>query len=110
MIFIFCISFERKTEFVQSKVRLNLFLVKNPPKKNSFSKMFYKYTSDTKYFLDNREDPGGFLSEEISMYDHEAKLATFFISKCENDTTKTSGILSFYNKPGSSDIVLYKCD
>ncbi|STO18688.1 Uncharacterised protein [Flavobacterium hibernum] len=44
------------------------------------------------------------------MYDHEAKLATFFISKCENDTTKTSGILSFYNKPGSSDIVLYKCD
>ena len=32
------------------------------------------------------------------------------ILEVHNFTTKLSGILGFYNKPGSSDIVLYRCD
>ena len=68
---------EGKIEFVQSNVFNGLYLIKNPPKSDSLLKTqiidfvkenyykerihFYRYTSDTKYFIENRGDnTGGF--------------------------------------------------
>ena len=68
---------EEKIEFVQSRAIPTLILIKNPPKSDSLLKTqiidfvkenyykerihFYRYTSDTKYFIENRGDnTGGF--------------------------------------------------
>lgn len=124
---------ERKTEFIQSEVINKLILVKNPPKQDSLIKNklieflirnpkrlregslveFYRYTSNTEYFLTNKEDSGGFSSEEIADYQDVDGIARFRISKCENDSTKLVGELRFYNineynfyKP---DTIIFKC-
>ncbi|GAA6765178.1 hypothetical protein AAFH68_11120 [Flavobacterium sp. CGRL1] len=128
-IILFSFSCTRKTEFIQSKVYSNLFLIKNPPKEDSLLKKeitffliknppkigkrfthldFYKYSWNTKYFLDNEEDSGGFSSEELSYYP-EDNLGTFIITKCKNDTTKLVGEL-FTKSPFKADTIIYKCD
>lgn len=129
IILFFC--WNGKIEFVQSKVRTNLFLIKNPPKNDSLlkkeitlflikthskndsvPKLFYRYSWNTKYFLDHEEDPGGFSSEELINYP-EDNIANFIISKCENDKTKLVGELRFYNEWGDHykpDTIIYKCD
>lgn len=77
---------KKKTEFIQSKVTSNLFLIKNIPTDNSLLKNdiinfliknpteyekkpfhinFYRYTSKTKYFLDNVPDYSGGFADEI---------------------------------------------
>ena len=131
---------EEKIEFVQSNVFNKLYLIKNPPKSDSLLKSqiidflmknslksdylsktqlkegidFYRYTSDTKYFIENEgDDTGGFSQNSITDYT-EDDIATFFISKCEKDTTKLVGKLYFYGNAGFSskveiDTLIYHC-
>ena len=131
---------EEKVEFVQSNVFNKLYLIKNPPKGDSLLKTqiidflmknslksdfmlkiqpekgihFYRYTSDTKYFIENEgDDTGGFSQNSITDYTEE-NIATFFISKCEKDSTKLVGELYFYGNAGFSskreiDTLIYYC-
>ena len=120
-------------EFVQSRAIPHFFLIKNPSKddfllrnqiidflmknpsiyKNDYVG-FYRYTSDTKYFIENEgDDTGGFSQNSITDYT-EDDIATFFISKCEKDTTKLVGELYFYGNAGFSskreiDTLIYYC-
>jgi len=131
---------EEKVEFVQSKVFNGLYLIKNPSRSDSLLKTqiidflmknslksdylsktqlkegidFYRYTSDTKYFIENEgDDTGGFSQNSITDYTEE-NIATFFISKCEKDSTKLVGELYFYGNAGFSskreiDTLIYHC-
>ena len=131
---------EEKIEFVQSRAIPALILIKNPPKSDSLLKTqiidflmknslksdfmlkiqpekgihFYRYTSDTKYFIENEgDDTGGFSQNSITDYTEE-NIATFFISKCEKDSTKLVGELYFYGNAGFSskreiDTLIYHC-
>lgn len=135
LILIFIISCNNKTEFIQSEVIGNLFLLKNPPKEDSLTKKiirdfllknppkytnqlnrtdFYLYTSNTKYFIDHKEDDPSGLSlgeEQLSFYDSD-RIAVFSIGKCKNDTTKLVGELHFDNKYGNfykPDTLIYNC-
>ena len=131
---------EEKVEFVQSNVFNKLYLIKNPPKGDSLLKTqiidflmknslksdfmlkiqpekgihFYRYTSDTRYFIENEgDDTGGFSQNSITDYTEE-NIATFFISKCEKDSTKLVGELYFYGNAGFSskreiDTLIYHC-
>ena len=121
---------EEKIEFVQSRAIPALILIKNPPKSDSLLKTqiidfvkenyykerihFYRYTSDKKYFIENEgDDTGGFSQNSITDYTEE-NIATFFISKCEKDTTKLVGKLYFYGNAGFSskveiDTLIYHC-
>ena len=104
---------EDKIEFVQSKVMNNKFLLKNPLKyKNNRSTIFYKYTADTKYFIDHLPDPGGFSSYELEDVENQ-RLAVFDISKCETDTTKLIGEFYYYGINYNLlqiDTLIYKCN
>ena len=122
---------EEKIEFVQSRAIPALILIKNPPKSDSLLKTqlvnfliknqpkkrihFYKYTWDTSYFIENKEDTDGGFSDN-SLFDYpEDKIATFFISKCEKDSTKLVGELYFYGNAGLEgskreiDTLIYHC-
>ena len=130
---------EEKVEFVQSNVFNGLYLIKNPSKSDSLLKTqiidflmknslksdylsktqlkegidFYRYTSDTKYFIENEGDnTGGFSQNSIIDYSDE-EIASFVISKCEKDTTKLVGKLFFYNMKGKNpykpDTLIYHC-
>ena len=120
---------EEKIEFVQSRAIPALILIKNLPKSDSLLKTqiidfvkenyykerihFYRYTSDTKYFIENRGDnTGGFSQNSIIDYSDE-EIASFVISKCEKDTTKLVGKLFFYNMKGKNpykpDTLIYHC-
>ena len=131
---------EEKIEFVQSRAIPALILIKNPPKSDSLLKTqiidflmknslksdfmlkiqpekgihFYRYTSDTKYFIENEgDDTGGFSQNSITDYT-EDDIAIFFISKCEKDSTKLVGELYFYGNAGFSskreiDTLIYHC-
>ena len=123
---------EEKVEFVQSRAIPHFFLIKNPSKddfllrnqiidflmknpsiyKNDYVG-FYRYTSDTKYFIENEGDnTGGFSQNSIIDYSDE-EIASFVISKCEKDTTKLVGKLFFYNMKGKNpykpDTLIYHC-
>ena len=104
---------EKKTEFIQSKVMDNKFLLKNPSKyKNNRSTIFYRYTPETQYFLDNLPDPGGFSSNELENVENQ-RLAVFDISKCETDTTKLIGEFYYYGinyDLTQVDTIIYKCN
>ena len=131
---------EEKVEFVQSNVFNGLYLIKNPSKSDSLLKTqiidflmknslksdfmlklkpekgidFYRYTSDTKYFIENEgDDTGGFSQNSITDYTEE-NIATFFISECKKDSTKLVGKLYFYGNAGFSskreiDTLIYHC-
>jgi hypothetical protein len=124
---------EKKPEFIQSKTITNLILLKNPPKEDSLTKnlikyfllknppkhektnstFFYKYSSNTKYFLNHKEDPGGFSSEELNMYQDDDGIGVFGFIKCEKDSSKKVGIIRFYDKYGSfykPDTIINKCN
>uniref|UniRef100_UPI00404945FA hypothetical protein n=1 Tax=Gelidibacter sp. TaxID=2018083 RepID=UPI00404945FA len=51
----------------------------------------------TTYFINHEEDLGGFVSEEIGMY-QEFRMAEFYYKSCENDSTKTCGELDYYQE------------
>ena len=121
---------EEKVEFVQSRAIPALILIKNPPKSDSLLKTqiidfvkenyykerihFYRYTSDTKYFIENRGDNTGGFSQN-ALYDYpEDELAFFLVSKCKKDSTKLVGELYFYGNAGFSskreiDTLIYHC-
>lgn len=61
--------------------------------KSSRLSMFQDY--GTAYFIDNKEDLGGFSVEDLSMYQNE-KLATFNIRFYKNDSTQHYGVLEYY--------------
>ena len=132
---------EKKVEFVQSRAIPALILIKNPPKSDSLLKTqiidflmknslksdylsktqlkegidFYRYTSDTKYFIENEgDDTGGF--SQNALYDYpEDELAFFLVSKCKKDTTKLVGCFHFYGNAGLEgskreiDTLIYHC-
>ena len=131
---------EEKVEFVQSNVFNGLYLIKNPSKSDSLLKTqiidflmknslksdylsktqlkegidFYRYTSDTKYFIENEgDDTGGFSQNSITDYIEE-NMAVFEISKCEKDSTKLVGELYFCGNADFShkteiDTLIYHC-
>ena len=121
---------EEKVEFVQSKVFNGLYLIKNPSRSDSLLKTqiidfvkenyykerihFYRYTSDTKYFIENRGDNTGGFSQN-ALYDYpEDDMAVFEISECKKDSTKLVGELYFYGNAGFSskreiDTLIYHC-
>ena len=131
---------EEKIEFVQSRAIPALILIKNPPKSDSLLKTqiidflmknslksdfmlkikpkkgihFYRYTSDTKYFIENEgDDTGGFSQNSITDYIEE-NMAVFEISKCEKDSTKLVGELYFCGNADFShkteiDTLIYHC-
>lgn len=134
-----CATKKESMEIIQSNVMSNLYLIKNPPKRDSILKKdiirfliknppkkdanvvvsFYKYTeyddflgmrNGTSHFIDNLPDPGGFSSEELENY-KEDKVASFVVSKCEKDTTKFIGEFFFYKDKYNreKDTLLYKC-
>ncbi|MEZ4838006.1 hypothetical protein [Flavobacterium sp.] len=51
----------------------------------------------TSYFIDNEEDLGGFVSEELGMYP-EYRLAEFYYAPCNNDSSKICGEIGFYHE------------
>lgn len=106
---------EKKTEFVHSEPSGNIILLKHykeyDEKITYFS--FYRYTNDTKYFLENRGDHTGGLSQNALYNYPEAEIAAFMISKCKKDSTKLVGELYFYNmkhkNPYKPDTLIYHC-
>ena len=112
---------EEKIEFVQSRAIPALILIKNPPKSDSLLKTqiidfvkenyykerihFYRYTSDTKYFIENRGDNTGGFSQN-ALYDYpEDDMGVFEISECKKDSTKLVGELYFYGNAGFEDSI-----
>ncbi|WP_338360061.1 hypothetical protein [Yeosuana marina] len=112
--------FFQNMEFIQSNVYPDLYLVKHPIKdKDSINNMiekrvlaqlqngntnttqFYEYTTawgfqnGTKHFINHKEDPGGFSSEELNNY-QEFKMAYFSLSKSKKDTLNYYGILRYF--------------
>lgn len=61
--------------------------------KNSVFSVFQDY--GTAYFIDNEEDLGGMIVEDLQMYQNY-KLATYNIRTCKNDTTHYCGVLEYY--------------
>lgn len=62
--------------------------------KNSKLSVFQDY--GTAYFIDNEEDLGGMIVEDLSMYQTQ-KLATYNIKAYKNDTTRYYGALTYYS-------------
>lgn len=65
---------------------------------------FYEYVgasfsflseAGTEYFIDHEEDLGGFVSEELGMY-QEYRMAEFYYKPCNNDSSKTCGVIDYY--------------
>ena len=117
----------RDDKFIKEEIKS--FLSKNLPHQDSLINkkefiiaenfyqkqiFFYRYTWDTSYFIENKEDTDGGFSDN-SLFDYpEDKIATFFISKCEKDSTKLVGELYFYGNAGFSskveiDTLIYHC-
>lgn len=113
-LFFSCTDKNKKIEFVQSKVIKSLFLIKNHSKNKDEYKIFYKYSSNTKDFIEN-ERPRGYFREYLDHY-REDQYATFTIEQCKIDSTKLLGRLYFYGLKGSDDgqkeidTLIYKCN
>ena len=112
LILVIFISCNRKMEFIQSETIPSLILVRNRHKNRI---QFYKYTWDTSYFLDNKEDIDGGFSDN-ALYDYpEDNIADYFVLKCEEDTTKLVGRFLFYGNAGLKgkkreiDTLIYHC-
>ena len=122
---------EEKIGFVQSRAIPALILIKNPPKSDSLLKTqiidfvkenyykerihFYRYTSNTKYFIENEEENTGGFSQN-ALYDYpEDDIAVFEISECKKDSTKLVGRFHFYGNAGLEgskreiDTLIYHC-
>ncbi|MDR3025152.1 hypothetical protein [Chryseobacterium sp.] len=125
---------EKKVEFVESKVIKGFFVVKNLPKEDSLlqnqlvdfvvknpkipndsSIHFYSDNSDTRYFLDQLPDPGGFSSHELEDIE-DYNIAKLFFIKCKNDSSKFIGELYYkgLHTKGSRyikiDTIVNKCN
>ncbi|WP_346237156.1 hypothetical protein ABDK00_012005 [Niabella insulamsoli] len=75
--------------------------------KPNYSLRFYEYYKNwspllfsdagTAYFIDNEEDFGGLVVEELGMY-HKYKLATFTIHIGRTDSARLYGLLNYFDK------------
>ncbi|MFB9077982.1 hypothetical protein ACFFLS_04850 [Flavobacterium procerum] len=65
----------------------------------------------TAHFIENKEDPGGFSSEELDHY-REYKIADFYVRFCENDTVNYIGILTYYKNDEitKTDTIINNCN
>ena len=97
-------------EFVMEQVNQELGNLKDSigeEASSEYSLRFYRYSKSwninliadagTAYFIENEEDPSGFVVEELSMY-LDFKLAKFQMNNCENASEKYCGELVFYDK------------
>ncbi|KAB7531170.1 hypothetical protein F8C76_06655 [Flagellimonas olearia] len=74
---------------------------------SNYSLRFYQYSKSwginlfadagTAYFLENEEDPSGFVVEELSMYSNY-RLAEFHWNPCENGSGQYCGELIYFDK------------
>lgn len=82
---------------------------------------FYKYYSGTPFFIpfgeagtthfiENKEDPGGFSSEEISHY-NTYHIAEFNLKYCRNDSLNYVGTINYYQDWDiiKTDIIINHC-
>ena len=76
-------------------------------KRNDFI-YFYEYggrtfgfigEAGTQYFIDNEEDLGGYVSEELGMY-QDYRIAEFYFKPCTKDTTLLCGELDLFHEGG----------
>ena len=84
---------------------------------STYSLRFYEYTrswsihlfadAGTAYFLENEEDPSGFVVEELSMYS-AYRLAQFHGDLCENDPGQYCGELIFFDNGEVSNYLIMK--
>lgn len=63
--------------------------------KNSIFSVFQDY--GTAYFLDHEEDLGGFVVEDLGMY-QKNKLATYNLRTCKKDSRLFCGVLDFFKE------------
>jgi len=78
---------------------------------------FYEYTTawgfsnGTVHFIENKEDPGGFSSEELINY-YEYQLANFTFERCKIDSMRYFGNLHFYKEgnPITPPILINMCE
>ena len=104
---------QEKIDFIPSETIDNVFFLKNLPNNDSILKLeiknfihnsrinkkdiyFYKYTYNTRFFLNHKEDSSCMLDDFL-----EDELASYIITKCEADTTKSVGIYIFYGLEGA---------
>lgn len=76
-------------------------------RKEEYQLRFYQYfkswnplvfgDSGTAYFIENEEDLGGMIVEDLSMYP-KYKLATFKMTNNKKDTTSLYGVLEYYKE------------
>ena len=127
-LFLFSCS-QEKLEFIPSKTINNVFFLKNLPKNDSILKReikdfiynskankkdiyFYKYTYNTRFFLNHKEDSSCMLDDFL-----EDELASYIITKCKADTTKLIGNYLFYGLKGAEknifkveiDTIIFEC-
>lgn len=64
----------------------------------------------TAHFIKNKEDPGGFSSEELDHY-RDYLRASYDVSFCDNDTVNYIGILRYYRNGDEiqKDTIINKC-
>ena len=119
----------RDDKFIKEEIKR--FLSKNLPNEDSLIKnkkefiiaenfyqkqiFFYRYTWDTSYFIENKEDTDGGFSDN-ALYDYpEDDIAIFDVYKCRQDTTKLVGRFHFYGNAGLEgskreiDTLIYHC-
>ena len=65
----------------------------------------------TAHFIEKKEDPGGFSSEELDHYG-KYRIASFYIRFCEKDTVNYMGILQYYRNGENikSDTLINTCN
>lgn len=108
------------------------YLIKNPPQnkttlKNAIAHFinirgaegkhittayFYKYTSNTAYFVKHKPDPGGHFSKDFDFYEQD-QIATFGMEQCPVDKHMKLGLLRFFNNWGNyyqPDTLFNNCD
>lgn len=129
-------SCQKEPIFISSEPNGNLVLIENMPQNDSLLKKsikdflsksinkysleishieFYKHTSETKYFLKKRADPGGFSSEELINYP-QYNIAAYIVSNCKSDSLRKEGKFYFYGLEGiekgknEQETFLFNCD
>ena len=96
-------------EKVEQHLKKGISVGKKLAYQNENSIFFYEYykafplsvfqDEGTAYFLENEEDLGGLVTEELGMYS-KYKLAEFSFLPCKDDLTLNCGELKYFNENG----------
>lgn len=92
------------TNFIRSNLKENFYKKEKNYLYNDqlvYDFTFYNKSSNTSYFIENKEDPGGHSSYEISNYS-EDEIGYFSFSKCKNDTANWVGVFRFNKNFGKT--------